>query len=290
MSQMAWIRLGVGLACFGPAAAIAALGVAVSVLPQKTFVERIGGERVAVQVMVGRGASPDTYDPAPRQLAALAGADVYFRIGVPFEQPWLPRLSRASPDMEVVDLRQGLELLAMDPHGHGPGESHGHGHGDSGDPHVWTSPRRVMRMADTILQSLVRMDPEGEEDYRENHRRFIAELEALDAELRERLAPVAGRAFLVFHPSWGYFAADYGLEQIAIQRQGKSPGPAALAGLVQRARQEDIRLVVVQREFSQADAQAMSEAIGAPLVLLDPLSPDYFATMRRAAAVMAESL
>ena len=147
-----------------------------------------------------------------------------------------------------------------------------------------------MHMADAILAALVRLDPAGEPDYRENHRRFTAELAALDAELRAELAPVAGGAFLVFHPSWGYFAADYGLEQVAIQRLGKSPGPAALAALVNRARREGIGLVVVQREFSQGDARAVAEAIGARMVTLDPLSPDYFATLRRAAAVMAESL
>ena len=120
MKGSAWVRLGVALlAGLGPAVASAALAVAVSVLPQKTFVERIGGERVSVQVMVTPGASPDTYDPSPRQLAALTGARLYFSVGVPFEGPWLPRLRRASPQMEVVDLRAGLfqQLFDNSPQG-----------------------------------------------------------------------------------------------------------------------------------------------------------------------------
>lgn len=281
----------------GFSVAQAALPVAVSVMPQKTLVERIGGERVAVRVLVGRGASPATYDPSPRQLAQLSGTRVYFRVGVPFESTWLPRLRRLVPEMEVVDLRDGVDLLDLPEHDHGNDHDHGHDHGHSRgpeapapDPHIWTSPRRAQTMADTILDTLVRLDPDGAGHYRTRHARLLADLQALDQELRRRLAEVGGRSFLVFHPAWGYFADDYGLRQVAIQRQGRSPGPAGLDAVIRQARAAGARLVVVQREFSQGDARAVAEAMDGRVEVLDPLSPEYFETLRRAAAVMAEAL
>lgn len=286
-----WCALAV--LALGWSAPQAALPVAVSVLPQKTLVERIGGERVKVRVLVGRGASPATYDPSPRQLAELSGSRVYFRVGVPFESTWLPRLRRLMPAMEVVDLRDGVELLELAEHDHDHHHDDRHEQGPEApapDPHLWTSPRRAQTMADTICDTLVRLDPDAAEHYRARHARLVAELEAVDRDLRRRLADVKGGSFLVFHPAWGYFADDYGLNQVAIERRGRSPGPAGLAAVIRQARAAGARLVVVQREFGQGDARAVAEAIDGRVEVLDPLSPAYFETLRRAAAVMAEAL
>src|SRR5690606_3888118 len=99
-----------------------------------------------------------------------------------------------------------------------------------------------------------------------------------------------GQRFLVFHPSWGYFAAAYGLVQVAIEHEGKEPGARALAGIIEQAKAEGIRVVFVQQQSAGASARAVAEAIGGRVVPLDPLAPDYLANLRRSAQAIAEAL
>jgi len=285
----------------------------VSVVPLRTIVERLGGDRTQVESLVVEGASPATYDPTPRQMTRVSEAHVLFRVGVPFEQAWVPRLRGVNSDMRVVDLREGIALRKLDAHDHhdeGQDDSHGHesgdpahshssGHdeheGESGDgneldPHVWTSPRNMMIMAGRIRDTLIDLDPAGANAYRRNHQALIADLEALDAEIRAILADVKHRRFLVFHPAWGYFAEAYGLEQIAIETRGKSPGAGALTRVIEQARAENIRVVFVQQEFSRADAATVARALDGEVVVVDPLAPDYFSSLRRAAQVFGDVL
>ena len=92
------------------------LRVTVSIVPQQYFVQRIGGEYVEVNVMVLPGASPVTYEPKPAQLAALSAADLYFSIGVPFEDAWLARIAAANPSMEIIDTARGIQRVPVDAH------------------------------------------------------------------------------------------------------------------------------------------------------------------------------
>jgi len=290
-----------------------ALRAIVSVVPLRTIVERVGGDRVQVESLVVEGASPATYEPTPRQMTRVSEAHVLFRVGVPFEGIWVPRLRGVNSDMRVVDLRQGIDLRKLEVHDHpdeGHDDSHDHESGDpahsdssardehegeSGDgneldPHVWTSPRNMMRMAGHVRDTLIDLDPAGADAYRRNHLALIADLEALDAEIRSILADVKRRRFLVFHPAWGYFAEAYGLEQIAIETRGKSPGAGALTRVIEQARAEDIHVVFVQQEYSRADAATVARALDGEVVVVDPLAPDYFSSLRRAAQAFGDVL
>ena len=181
---------------------VSRLTIVVSILPQKYFVERIGGEYVDVSVMVLPGSSPASYEPKPEQLRALSRAAAYMSIGVPFEDAWLDRIASANPDMLMVDTAQGIERVG-------------------GDPHIWLSPRLAKVQAGTIFEALAQLDPAHEAAYRANLDDFLADIDALDAEIRAKLARVRNRKFMVFHPSWGYFARDYGLEMIPIEVGGQ---------------------------------------------------------------------
>ena len=283
---LGWL-LGLALVCMaGPlsAAGERPLLVFVSVVPQQTFVERIGGSAVRVQPMVRPGQSPHTYEPTPRQVAELAAADLYVRVGVPFEDAWLPRISASSPGLKVVDVRQGIELLTEDPE-HG---DHDHG-GDGRDSHIWTSPPLVKRMGAQIRDALSALRPDQAAMFGANYDRFAADLDALDSEIRARLAPLKDRHFLVFHPAWGYFADTYGLTQIPIEYRGKEPGARALAAAIDQARAAGIRVVLVQPQFSPRTAEQVAAAIGGRVEAVDPLSADYFATLRRLAGLIADS-
>jgi zinc transport system substrate-binding protein len=269
-------------------AAEAPLRVFVSVLPQQTFVERIGGDHVAVAVMVQPGRSPATYDPTPGQMEALADADLYVRIGVPFEDAWMDRVRAMNPQMPVLDNRDGIALRVLEAHTHAEDDHHhGHGHGPVLDAHVWTAPRLVAGMAAGIRDELARLRPAAAAAFQANYEAFAGELEALDDDIRAQLAEVRSRRFLVFHPAWGYFADAYGLEQVAIEAAGKEPGARALAAVIDQAKREGIGVVFVQPQFNRRAAERVAEAIGGRVIPIDPLSPNYFVNLRAVSAAIA---
>lgn len=268
-----------------PGALLAAtepLSVFVSVVPQRTFVERIGGDWVEVKALVEPGANPHLFEPRPREIAALAEADLYIRIGASFEDAWMSRIQAANPRLRILDAREGIALRPLDEaHEHREPSDDGHEHEHEAlDNHVWTSPPLVKIMAGRIRDALSELAPEHAEDFAANSAAFMAELDALDAEIRALLADLDERRFLVFHPAWGYYADTYGLTQVAIEREGKEPGPRALAAIIEQARREGIRVVVVQPQMSTRSAEEVARAIGGRVAPVDPLSPDYAATLR----------
>jgi zinc transport system substrate-binding protein len=284
-----WIRLLLAnvLAWVAPHIAVAAepLTVGVSLLPQQTFVERIGGKHVRVVVLVPPGKSPATHEPTPQQIEAVAASRLYFRIGVPFEEAWLPRLAQIAPAAKLVDLREGLSLRAVDMP---PGETSQSG--GKPDPHIWVSPPLVIKMAEQIRAALTAARPAAAAEFADNHARFVAELNALDADIRARLAGKQGRSFMVFHPSWGYLADAYGLKQLPIEAGWKEPGPRTLQLLIDGAKAQGIRVIFVQKQFSQREAETVAQAIGGEVVAVDPLAPDFADNLRRVAEVFARAL
>lgn len=265
--------------------------VAASILPQAYFLERIGGDRVAVEVLVGPGQSPGTYEPSPRQLARLSEARLYFRIGVPFEESLVPRLEALYPEMKVVDTARGLPLRRLEESDPAHSE-HGHCDHDHGelDPHTWLSPRLALVQSEVMARALSEQDPEGIGLYREGLKALRADLTELDERLRTILAPLEGRTLLVFHPAFGYLAGEYGLRQVAIETGGRSPGPRHLRELIHRARAEKAGAVFVQPQFSTRAAEAVAAEIGVPVVPIDPLARDYIANLEAMAGAIREAL
>jgi len=254
----------------------------VSILPQVFFVERIGGDRVQVDVLVQPGQSPHTYAPTPKQMGKLSEARVYFRIGVAFENAFVPKLESTMPGLPIVDTRQGITLEKMEAHGD-EAEEPGHIHGEELDTHIWLDPLLVKKQAEIIRDTLVRIDPAGRPLYQQNHAAFAAELDALHARLSKAMAPLQGKSFFVYHPAFGYFAKRYGLQQIAVETGGKSPSARHLAKLIDLAKQQGVRVLFVQPQFSQKSALTVARAINGAVVPLDNLARDYFANMNHIA-------
>jgi len=284
------LRAGPGMAGDG------ALRVIVSVPPQQTFVERVGGRHVEVHSMVQPGYDPHTYEPTPRRIAALSDADLYVRIGVPFEHVWMGRIRSANREMRILDAHSGLNPHNLSRHDHDEGRGEliaeqgppdEHRQAGEHDPHVWTDPLLVKQMAGRIRDQLIELDPENAEDFRRNYQAFAAELETLDREIQSLLAPVSNHKFMVFHPAWGYFAAAYGLTQIPIEKAGKKPAPRALAALIEQARRERIKVIFVRPRFSERSARQVARAIGGQVLAIDPLAADYVANLRRVARKIA---
>lgn len=252
----------------------------VSILPQAYFVEKVGGSRVDVGILVGAGQDPHTYEVTPRQMARFGSARVYFRVGLPVEDRILRRKDLLPPDLEVVDTRAGVRLLhegCVGPHG-------------GADPHIWLDPGRVKIQARTIAEALSRAAPAHAEEFRANLEAFLGELEHLDRSLADKLKPFRGAKMYVFHPAFGYFCDAYGLEQVAVEAEGKEPSPRELAGLIERARRDGVKALFVEPQFAAADAKTMAGAIGADLITVDPLPRDYPRELERLAEALADAL
>ncbi len=266
------------------------LNVTVSILPQRYFVERIGGEHVSVSVMVLPGESPATYEPKPEQLKALSQSLAYFSIGVPFENVWLDKIAEANKHMRIVDTVANIERMPMDEHHHGEEENEPEHSEGAPDPHVWLSPELVKVQAQAIYEALVAIDSEHQDVYAANLEGFIEDIDELEADIEKTLSDLGSRKFMVFHPSWGYFARDFGLEQIPIEVGGQEPSAQELAELIGHAQEEGIRVVFAQPEFSTQDAETIAQEINGEVLLVSPLAPDWLANMRRVAQTFAEVL
>lgn len=263
------------------------LKVFVSILPQKYFVERIGGENVDVSVLVGPGQSPTTYEPLPKQMAALAETTLYFRIGVPFESAWIDRIQGLNPKLKIVDTREGISLRAIDRTRVAEPSTR---KDEVLDPHIWLDPLLVKMQAETIYNELAGLDPENGELYKNNLEGFQLELDQLHWELGETLGGLLSKKVMVFHPAWGYLFDRYGLEQLPIEHEGKEPGPKALAELTELAQKEGIQVIFLEAQKPTETALAVANAVGAELVVLDPLAEDYFANLRLIADTIQKEL
>lgn len=268
------------------------LQVAVSIQPQAYFVKKIGGDFVSVTVMVPPGANPATYEPKPTQMVSVSTSKVYFAVGVPFEQAWLPKLSSVNPSMAVVHTDAGILKIPMHTAHHHSAPEHQMKHHDEAmlDPHVWLSPPLVKIQAEHILKGLKQSDPIHTKTYETNFHRFSEEIDHLDADLHRLFSNIEQVRFLVFHPSWGYFAETYGLEQIPIEFEGKDPKPAILQTLIREARSEGIKIVFVQPQFSTRSAETIANAIDGEVMIADPLAEDWEENLRRQALKIKSAL
>ena len=264
----------------------AALEVVVSIAPQEWLVDRLGGEAVHSEILVPAGQDPHSFEPKPRQIAHLAKARLYFTVGLPFEERLREKITGAGMPLRFVDSAAGITKIPFSEHEHE--DDAGHGEGD--DPHVWLSAANLMIMAENITQALAAADPEKAGFYTANLKRLRQELITLHDRIAARLKPFAGAAFYVFHPSFGYFAHDYGLRQQAVEIEGKSPTPKQLQHLIAEARGKGARVVFSQPQFDPKSAEAVAEAIGGRVVPLDPLAYNVTENLELMAAGIAEAL
>ena len=262
----------------------------VSILPQKFFVQRIGGDMFDVEVMVRPGASPATYEPKPSQMKKLGQSRIYFAIGVPFEQAWLDKISEVNGEMKVVHTEEGITRMAMASHHHEGEDEHEEQDGGGMDPHIWLAPSLVKMQATTICAALGEIFPENRPVFDANLQEFLKEIDALDRELRTTLQDLAGHEFMVFHPSWGYWAREYGLTQVPVEIEGKNPKPAQLQELINHALDEKITVIFAQPQFSSKSAAVIAREIGGEVVMIDPLAEEWIANLRKVAEAFSSAL
>ncbi len=237
--------------------------------------------------MVQPGASPAIYEPKPRQMAKISKAAIYYAVGVPFEDVWLERISAANPAMLVVHTDKDIQKLPIGSEIITRGDHH---HSDRPDPHTWLSPPLVKIQVHHILKALVEVDSDHRILYEANYRHLLKEIDAVHAELKEIFSGKQGQQFMVFHPSWGYFAHTYGLKQVAVEIEGKVPKPAQFKELIQLARKHHIKVIFVQPQFSAKSAQLIADAVGGQVVAVDPLALNWAQNLREIAGRVKAAL
>ena len=291
----------------GTCGAAATVKVSVGIPPLAYLIERVGGERVSVSTLVVSGQDPHTFEPTPKQVMSLTSADLYFSAGLPFEERLLSKIAGSGSRLVIVDTAQGIkcerheaspgEPASLDGHG----SAHGHAspnanhrdHADRDahdDPHIWLSPAHLLVQARTIADALMQLDPEHAAEYERNLLTLLDDIAEADRIISAELQPLRGREFLVYHSALSHFAETYGLGEISIETDGKSPGAKALEYIIERARASRIRVVFVQPQFDSSVAQLVAEALGADVVSIDPLEKDILCNLRSIAASLADAM
>jgi len=249
------------------------LRVVVTIPPQAEFVEKVGGEHLQVTVLVPPGANPHTYEPTARQMIEVAKAKIYFQVGsgIDLELAFTEKIVKINSGIIVVNCSEGIRIVDR-------------------DPHVWLSPKNAKIIVKNIYKALVQVDPENEEYYRRNMESYLRELESLDEEIRGILENLTDRCFIVYHPAWGYFARDYNLTQIPVEKEGKEPTARGLMALIDQARELNKKVIFVSPQFDRRKAETIAENIDGKVVFLDPLAKDYVNNLRLVALKIAGSM
>ncbi|MBO7300829.1 MAG: zinc ABC transporter substrate-binding protein [Tidjanibacter sp.] len=234
-----------------------------------------------VVTLLPSGATPESYSPTARQIAALSDAEFVFSVGMlTFEQELMQRVGNKGV-ANVVNVNKGIELIAGGCN-HDHSEAHSHHHHHSVDPHIWMSPRGLVQIVDNIAQALMVKHPDSVH-YKANSESLMAKLTGR-AEAYGEVLKSAPKEFLIYHPALGYFAHEYGLEQIALENEGKNPTPNALAKIVDKVQAEGIEELLYQQEYPLDVVKPIAEILGVNLVEINPLCADIIAELDRIVA------
>lgn len=263
--------------------------ITVTILPQKYFVEQIAGTTFTVNVMLPPGASPDDYEPTPRQVQELNKSFVYFYVGhLGFEKSWMKKFYETATEVDYVSCSNGIDLLVSE-HEHST-EADGHQHKHGTDPHIWTSPENVKTISRNIFNTLTAKFPEKTDEFSANLNAFIGKIDSLDFYIRATFDDTLNADFMIFHPALGYYADDYHLRQHSIEYEGKSPSTAHMKRMVDLARERGINTIFVQTQFETTKAEAIAKEINAEMVVLDPLAEDWLNEMYTLTSKMKKAL
>jgi len=243
--------------------------ITVSIAPFKYFVEEIAGDDFKVNVMVPAGANPHIYEPFPEQINKLRRSVAYISNGyLGFEMTWLDRFYETNKTMKRLSLSDKINLLVS-------GHHHEGDHVEGADPHYWVSPKCALIMATSVKEFLCEINPSQKQKYEVNYDSLISKIQEVDKKALELFSGVKNRSFMIFHPNLGYLARDYGLEEIPVEYEGKEPPPSRLKELIDRAREDGLKTIFVQREYDTKNAKAIANEIGAEVKIIDPLSEDW---------------
>lgn len=248
--------------------------LAVSIEPQRNILRHIAGDRFNITALMPNGDNPETFEPSPIKRLDAENSLLYFSLGLlPFEKSLFDSSSQKNKFINTTD---GIEILyGTHSHSHGEGNSH-HTHIHTvPDPHVWTSIKNIRTMASNMADALVKLDPNNQDEYKSNLKKYTEYLDSIDLSYKEKFKHSKNKAFLVWHPSLSYFAKDYGLEQVSVSSDTKEMSVSSVSNVIEKAKSDSIKIMFFQREFDNRQAETICKSIGARLVPINPNSFDW---------------
>lgn len=266
----------------------------VTIEPQKYFLESIVGNHYKVECLVASGANPESADFTPSQMMNLDKSVAYFKIGyLGIENALVKKVSESNTELTVIDCSNGIESVG-EGHIHCDEEGHNHDHDENqmhghagGDPHTWSSVKSAKIIIDNMYKAIVDIDKGNEADYTLNYNKLIAKINNTDSIIRSYLNKAPSKSFIIYHPALSYFADEYSLTQYSIEFEGKNPSPSQLKELINRAKEEGVKVVFIQQEFDVKNAETVADAIAGKTIPLNLLSYDWNAEMIKIAKAMA---
>lgn len=253
------------------------IAISVSIVPQKYIIDRLTDSSIDVNVMVPPGTSPEMYEPSPVQMKNVANSAIYFALGpLEFESSILPRIKELNPNIKFVDLSKGINLLEGHKHREIMGEEEHH---TNYDPHIWTSTLEFSQMASKTCKELCILFPDKEKIFLKNLDKLNADVIGLDSLIKSVIKTSTTKDFLIYHPALSYFARDYGLNQIAIEEDGKNPSAQTLTNLIKLAKTQNLKTIFIQTQFDSRNAEILAAELGGNVVRIDPLGYDWLKNM-----------
>lgn len=299
MSHLLNPLLFVVLLCLSSLSAAAEpLRVSTAIPPLTWLAEKIGGRHVNANTFLDANQDHHTLDIKPSQIKRLGQADLYLKVGLPFETLLLDRTLSVHPKLKVIDTSKGIQQL------YGTCHDEHHDHGTNADktsgasaesaekhtydPHIWMNPLNAIEMARQIRDAFVTAMPSQAAEFRIAFAELETELKQADEQIMRWLSPVKGRSFYVYHPAFAYFAERYGLHERAVEVEGKAPSPRELAQLIKDA--QKARVLFIQPQYDPTTMTMIADATGARVDTLDPLAYDYLNNLRQVAAQILAAL
>ncbi|MDK2792089.1 MAG: zinc transport system substrate-binding protein [Deferribacteres bacterium] len=243
----------------------------VSILPVKFIAEQIAGNNFEVKALVPENFDPHTYEPKPDDMKMFAKAKYYLSIGDNFDGVWLDKLISVNKKIKIVNIDNTIRKRKFDDHESHHENNAEHEHGMY-DPHIWTGLKNMKIMAKNILNFLSNEDSKNLNYYKLRYEQFIKEIDKIIGEFDSIFTNCDNKKFLVFHPSWGYFADDFHLHQIAIEDEGGEPSIKHLKGIIDMVKRENIKVMFVQPQINSKISETISKQLKVEKITINPLS------------------
>ncbi|MFY4766105.1 metal ABC transporter solute-binding protein, Zn/Mn family [Campylobacter lari] len=243
--------------------------VSVSIAPQAYFVKQIAKDTLDINIVIPPNANEHTFEFKPSGILKLEKSDIYFTANLEFEKIWILKLKDNLKNTKIISTQNGIDFIPLQEHTH---EGHHH-HGD--DPHTWLDPLLAKTHAKNITLALIEQYPQNKAFYEQNLENFLKEMDALNLQIQALFKNAKNKHFLVYHPSWGYFAKRYHLSQIPVEIEGKEPKPKDLAKLAKLIQKEQIKAIFVPKGANNNTIKAMASNYNLKIIELDHLPSDY---------------
>ena len=249
----------------------------VTITPLKAIIEEITCGDFRVEVIVPNGASPETYEPTAMQLAKINEAELIFSTGlINFEQSIIQNIDNSE---KIINLSRGIDLIE------GSCSHHHHNHKHGVDPHIWTSPKSLLTMIQSARDAILATYPNNAK-YQEAADNLIEKVSTLDQECQKMIDESGVKAIMIYHPAYTYYARDYGIEQIAIEHDGKEPTPKQLKQLCDKGDALGIKVIFHQPQYNADKVHSIADELGASIIVTDPLCEDIVAEIMRITTII----